>query len=55
MTYDAFSKSLLDHFRLALPKDIRPNGTYTVNDSATIDAAFKKAGFKIRRIYCITN
>lgn len=46
MTYDAFSKSLLDHFRLALPKDIRPNGTYTVNDSATIDAAFKKAGFK---------
>lgn len=46
MTYDAFSKSLLDHFRLALPKDIRPNGAYTVNDSDTIDAAFKKAGFK---------
>lgn len=46
MTYDAFSKSILDHFRFALPKELRPDGTYMVNDAETIDAAFKKAGYR---------
>lgn len=45
MTYDAFSKSILDHFRFALPEDLRPDATYLVNDADTIDAAFKKAGY----------
>ena len=30
MTYDAFSKSLVDHFRFALPEDIRPESSYLV-------------------------
>lgn len=45
MTYDAFSKSILDHFRFALPETLRPNAEYLVNDADTIDAAFKKAGY----------
>lgn len=45
MTYDAFSKSLVDHFRFALPENIRPESSYLVNDADTIDAAFKKAGY----------
>lgn len=45
MTYDAFSKSLVDHFRFALPENIRPESSYLVNDVDTIDAAFKKAGY----------
>lgn len=45
MTYDAFSKSLVDHFRFALPENIRPEAAYLVNDADTIDAAFKKAGY----------
>lgn len=45
MTYDAFSKSILDHFRFALPNTLRPNASYLVNDAETIDAAFKKAGY----------
>ncbi len=45
MTYDAFSKNILDHFRLALPKELRPDATYIVNDEDTIDAAFKYAGY----------
>lgn len=45
MTYDAFSKSILDHFRLALPEELRPDANYLVNDASTIDAAFKKAGY----------
>lgn len=45
MTYDAFSKSILDHFRFALPNDLRPDADYLVNDANTIDAAFKKAGY----------
>lgn len=45
MTYDAFSKSLVDHFRFALPEDIRPESSYLVNDADTIDAAFKKVGY----------
>ena len=45
MTYDAFSKSILDHFRFAIPVDLRPDATYLVNDADTIDAAFRKAGY----------
>ena len=40
MTYDAFSKSLVDHFRFALPENIRPESSYLVNDADTIEAAF---------------
>ena len=46
MTYDAFSKSLLDHFLYALPVALRPQPEYQINDDTVIDAAFKKAGFK---------
>lgn len=46
MTYDAFSKSILDHFCFALPTELRPDRTYVVNDAEIIDAAFKKAGYK---------
>ena len=28
MTYDAFAKNLLDHFRLALPQELRPKQDY---------------------------
>lgn len=45
MTYDAFSKSILDHFCFALPENLRPDKSYLVNDANIIDAAFKKAGF----------
>lgn len=51
MTYDAFSKSLVDHFRFALPEDIRPESSYLVNDADTIDAAFKKAGYNNHKNY----
>lgn len=45
MTYDAFSKSILDHFRFALPESLRPEDKYLVNDANIINAAFRKAGF----------
>ena len=45
MTYDAFSKRLLDRFRLALPIDWQPDKDYQVNNTEIIDAAFKKAGY----------
>lgn len=45
LTYDAFSKSILDHFRFALPEDVRPKGSYSVNENEIIDAAFRKAGY----------
>lgn len=45
MTYDAFSKRLLDRFRLALPIDWQPDKDYEVNNAKIIDAAFKKAGY----------
>lgn len=47
MTYDAFSKRLLDRFRLALPIDWQPNKDYEINNDVTIDEAFKKAGYNI--------
>ena len=43
MTYDAFSKSILDHFRCALPEEMRPPNYYVVNDQNAISAAFQKA------------
>lgn len=45
MTFDAFSKSILDHFIFALPQSLRPLQTYSINDDEVIDAAFRKAGF----------
>lgn len=45
VTYDAFSKSILDHFRFALPEEYRPASDYAVNDDTVIDAAFKRAGY----------
>lgn len=45
MTYDALSKSILDHFRFALPECLRPEADYLVNDADTIDAAFKSLGY----------
>lgn len=45
LTYDAFSKSILDHFCFALPENIRPKASYSVNENETIDAAFRKAGY----------
>lgn len=45
LTYDAFSKSILDHFRFALPENIRPEASYSVNENEIIDAAFRKAGY----------
>ncbi|MGN0351974.1 MAG: UvrD-helicase domain-containing protein [Roseburia sp.] len=45
MTYDAFAKSLLDHFLYALPVELRPQPDYLINDDAVIDAAFKKIGY----------
>ena len=44
LTYDAFAKGIVDHFIYALPKELRPNCEYAVNDDEAIDAAFKKAG-----------
>ena len=44
MTYDAFAKSILDHFLCALPDDLRPDPDYLVDDFETIDAAFKTVG-----------
>lgn len=45
LTYDAFAKGILDHFILALPKELQPAYGYLVNDDEIIDAAFKKAGY----------
>ena len=46
MTYDAFAKSILDHFLYALPNELRPATDYLVNDPDIIDEAFHCAGFK---------
>ena len=45
LTYDAFFKSIVDHFRFALPENIRPEASYLVEDQDVIAAAFAKAGF----------
>lgn len=44
-TYDAFAKSIVDRFRLALPDGNIPNSNYVVNNEEIIDAAFKLAGY----------
>ena len=46
MTYDAFAKSVLDHFKYALPEELRPAPDYLVNDSDMIDAAFRYVGYR---------
>lgn len=46
MTYDAFAKSILDHFMYALPEELRPASDYLVNDHDIIDAAFRHAGYR---------
>ncbi|MDE6586422.1 MAG: ATP-dependent helicase [Clostridia bacterium] len=46
LTYDAFAKSIVDHFRMALPKELRPNADYAVKEDEIIKAAFIKAGYK---------
>ena len=46
MTYDAFAKSILDHFMHALPESLRPLPDYLVNDNDTIDAAFRYVGYR---------
>lgn len=43
MTYDAFSKSILDQFLNALPKEMVPKRDYCVNDKKVVTEAFKKA------------
>ena len=45
MTYDAFAKSILDHFLYALPEELRPAPDYLVNDQDIIDAAFRHVGY----------
>lgn len=45
MTYDAFAKSLLDHFLYALPVELRPQPNYSINDDVVIDTAFRKIGY----------
>lgn len=50
MTYDAYFKSILDHFRLALPESYRPDKDYIIingsNDEEALMNAFEKAGYK---------
>ena len=45
LTYDAFAKSLLDHFMYALPVELRPNSNYLVGEFNVIDAAFRSVGY----------
>ncbi len=45
MTYDAFAKSMLDHFLYALPEALRPNADYVISDFETIDLAFINSGY----------
>lgn len=46
MTYDAFAKSVLDHFMYALPESLRPMSDYLINDYDAIDAAFRYTGYR---------
>jgi len=46
MTYDAFSKGLLDRFYLGLDKEYQPNKNYNVADIKDIRKAFELAGIK---------
>ncbi len=45
MTYDAFSKRLLDRFRESLADQYRPDAEYLIGDDININKAFMEAGF----------
>ena len=45
MTYDAFAKSILDHFLYALPEELQPAPDYLVNNQDIIAAAFRYVGY----------
>lgn len=45
MTYDAFAKSILDHFMYALPDELRPVPDYLIDNPDTVDAAFRYVGY----------
>lgn len=45
MTYDAFSKRLLDRFKNSLPDQYRPSDEYLIGDNENIHLAFQQAGF----------
>ena len=49
MTYDAFAKNLVDHFRYALPEEYRPMKNYVIATGKNIRDAFEKAGYKNTR------
>lgn len=55
MTYDAFAKSLLDHFRLALPQGLYPDPNYQIavtdEDRKIIKKAFEKYNYTNPRLY----
>lgn len=51
MTYDAFAKSLVDHFRLALPQELRPNQDYIVEDRDVLKEAFERYNYHNTRYY----
>lgn len=46
LTYDAFFKSIVDHFIYSLPVNCRPNINYVIADYNMINEAFKKAANK---------
>lgn len=46
LTYDAFFKSIVDHFIYSLPVNCRPNINYVIADDNMINEAFKKAANK---------
>lgn len=45
MTYDAFSKRILDRFRNSILEQYRPNDSYIIDDNDSIKLAFQEAGF----------
>lgn len=45
MTYDAFAKSLVDRFFLAIPEIYRPDSLYDIADDNDIRRAYNLAGF----------
>ena len=46
LTYDAFFKSIVDHFIYSLPVNCRPHINYVIADDNMINEAFKKAANK---------
>lgn len=46
MTYDAFAKSIIDHFNRAIPQTYRPNRNYGIANIKDIRHAFDLSGFK---------